>query len=62
MGAWEGCPFLQRPGGWNLIGRTTVKLFDTAGAHTPQEDAAMFFLKAGDRVKFVTQLSPERPR
>ena len=52
----------ESPGGWNLIGRTTVKLFDTAGAHTPQEDAAMFFLKAGDRVKFVTQLSPEHPR
>jgi len=37
------------PGGWNLIGRTDATLFD------PSADslAAMFLLRAGDRVRFV---------
>lgn len=43
---------VDSPGGWNLIGRTSVKIFD------PQrrgggDDRAMFWLQAGDRVRFV---------
>ena len=35
----------ETPGGWNLIGRTTVKLFD--------RDSVTFFLEPGDRVRFI---------
>ena len=35
----------ETPGGWNIIGRTTVKLFD--------RDQMTFFLQPGDRVKFI---------
>lgn len=40
------------PGGWNLIGRTSVVLFDPARG-TPGSEEAMFFLQPGDAVKFV---------
>lgn len=35
----------ETPGGWNIIGRTSIKLFDPA--------AMTFFLQPGDRVRFV---------
>jgi inhibitor of KinA len=35
----------ETPGGWNIIGHTSVKLFDS--------ERMTFFLEAGDRVKFV---------
>jgi KipI family sensor histidine kinase inhibitor len=38
------------PGGWNVIGHTSVTLFDPS-----QEGAAMFRLHPGDRVRFVPQ-------
>lgn len=40
------------PGGWNLIGRTTVALFEPG---RPEADGgeAMFLLRPGDQVKFV---------
>jgi KipI family sensor histidine kinase inhibitor len=37
---------LASPGGWRLIGRTTLRLFDPAGAPPP-------LLRMGDRVRFV---------
>jgi KipI family sensor histidine kinase inhibitor len=45
------------PGGWNLIGRTTLRLFD------PLADPACF-VQAGDRVRFVPvgELPPPVPR
>jgi KipI family sensor histidine kinase inhibitor len=39
---------VESPGGWNIIGRTKVKLFD----HVKQ-GAEMFLLRHGDRVRFV---------
>lgn len=42
------------PGGWNLIGRTPVRLFDPARA-TPDDPAAMCWLRPGDRVRFVPE-------
>ncbi len=36
---------MRSPGGWNLIGRTPVKLFD------PQKDPPTL-LRPGDRVRF----------
>jgi inhibitor of KinA len=47
-GEHTGIYSVETPGGWNIIGRTPVKLFDPA-----REDEAMFLLRAGDRVKFV---------
>lgn len=41
------------PGGWNLIGRTSVRLFDPVRRTPRSGDRAMFWLKAGDRVRFV---------
>ena len=45
-GAQTGIYPLRSPGGWNLIGRTPLKLFD------PARDPACL-LQAGDRVRFV---------
>ena len=44
-GAQTGIYPLRSPGGWNLIGRTPLKLFD------PTEDPPVL-LRAGDRVRF----------
>ncbi len=46
-GAQTGVYPLTTPGGWNLIGRTPLRLFD-AGRNAPA------LLRAGDRVKFRT--------
>ncbi|MBN2003357.1 MAG: 5-oxoprolinase subunit PxpB [Anaerolineae bacterium] len=45
-GAQTGAYALETPGGWRIIGRTTIPLFD------PARDAP-FTLHAGDRVQFV---------
>ena len=45
-GAQTGIYPCDTPGGWRIIGRTSLKLFDAA-----REEA--FLLKAGDRVRFV---------
>ena len=52
-GEHTGIYSVESPGGWNIIGHTTTKLFDPA-----RRENAIFFLHAGDRVKFV----PERRR
>jgi inhibitor of KinA len=44
-GAQTGIYPLQSPGGWNLIGRTPLRLFDSK-----QNPPAL--LRAGDRVRF----------
>src|ERR1043166_1800582 len=43
---------IDSPGGWNIIGRTNAKLFTPQLATAGAEEAA-FFLRQGDRVKFV---------
>ena len=48
-GEHTGIYSIPNPGGWNLIGRTEVALFDLERGDG--EDA--FFLRPGDRVKFV---------
>jgi inhibitor of KinA len=47
---------VDSPGGWNIIGRTTVRLFDSGRAG--DDERTMFLLKPGDRVRFV----PHEPR
>ncbi len=44
-------PFAS-PGGWNLLGRTSLKLFDPERGH-PFCQEAMFLLRPGDQVRFV---------
>jgi len=46
---WQtGIYGLESPGGWQIIGRTPLSIFD-ANRDTP------FFLNAGDRVRFIPQ-------
>jgi inhibitor of KinA len=45
-GRQTGIYTLETPGGWHIIGRTAVRLFDPAGAPPS-------LLHAGDRVRFV---------
>jgi inhibitor of KinA len=44
-GRQTGIYTLERPGGWNLIGRTPLRLVDVAEGYFP--------LRTGDRVRFV---------
>ena len=50
-GEHTGIYTVDSPGGWNIIGRTSVKIFDPARG--PGGDESMFLFKHGDRVKFV---------
>ena len=52
-GEHTGIYSVDSPGGWNIIGRTTVKLFDASAAESVVAPAQVFFLEPGDRVKFV---------
>jgi allophanate hydrolase subunit 1 len=47
-GEHTGIYSVEGPGGWNIIGRTAVKLFDAA-----RDGAEMFLLRQGERVRFV---------
>jgi len=48
-GEHTGVYSIPNPGGWNLIGRTEVKLFDLSRG----DGREAFYLQPGDRVKFV---------
>jgi inhibitor of KinA len=50
-GEHTGIYSVDSPGGWNIIGRTTARLFDPA--RTGEDEREMFLLRPGDRVKFV---------
>jgi inhibitor of KinA len=70
-GEHTGIYSVETPGGWNIIGHTSVALFDSSPhpspipcrpgaptrprALTPRDDSAMFLLRPGDRVKFIPQ-------
>ncbi|MFA6563494.1 MAG: 5-oxoprolinase subunit PxpB [Verrucomicrobiia bacterium] len=56
-GQHTGIYTVDTPGGWNIIGHTPAKIFDTA-RRSPDNDEAMFLLKQGDRVKFVKSNRP----
>lgn len=58
-GAHTGIYSVDSPGGWNIIGRTSVKLFDLTRGRDGNE-TAVFWLAAGDRVRFMPVLD-ERP-
>jgi len=44
---------VESPGGWNVIGHTTTRLFDPERRGPAGELAGMFYLHPGDQVKFV---------
>ncbi|GAB5560549.1 MAG: urea amidolyase family protein [Synoicihabitans sp.] len=56
-GSQTGVYPLELPGGWNLIGRTSLKLFDPTAEHPA-------LLKVGDKVRFesVEELVIDSPR
>jgi KipI family sensor histidine kinase inhibitor len=49
-GSHTGIYSIDSPGGWNLLGTTATRLFDPD--RRDPDDAAMFLLRPGDRVKF----------
>jgi KipI family sensor histidine kinase inhibitor len=51
-GEHTGIYTVESPGGWNIIGRTEVKIFDLSSRTAEAEEQA-FMLQPGDRVKFV---------
>ena len=55
-GEHTGIYTVDSPGGWNIIGHTPIKIFDPTRATSQGEEKAMFFLRAGDRVKFVPEM------
>ncbi len=52
-GQHTGIYTVDSPGGWNIIGHTSAKIFDPTRRSADGGDEAMFLLKQGDRVKFV---------
>ena len=52
-GEHTGIYSVETPGGWNLIGRISVPLFDLLPEEAHSDDSKMFLLKAGDRVRFI---------
>jgi KipI family sensor histidine kinase inhibitor len=52
-GGHTGIYTVDSPGGWNIIGHTPLKIFDPVRGEPNGPDDAMFWLKPGDRVKFV---------
>lgn len=54
-GEHTGIYSLPTPGGWNLIGRTSIRLFNPEA----REPAAMFRVRSGDWVRFVN--TPDLP-
>ena len=52
-GEHTGIYSVDSPGGWNVIGHTPVRIFDST--LTGSEGREMFRLKPGDRVKFVPE-------
>lgn len=52
-GSHTGIYPTSSPGGWNLIGRTSVRPFRTEFASSPSASTEAFLFRTGDRVKFV---------
>ncbi len=52
----------ETPGGWNIIGHTTSRLFEPGAENAARAAEAAFLLQAGDRVKFVPATRSEPAR
>jgi len=51
-GEHTGIYSVDSPGGWRVIGHTPIMIFDPSRGQPNGPDEAMFWLQAGDRVKF----------
>jgi inhibitor of KinA len=56
-GEHAGIYSIDTPGGWNIIGHTSLKIFDPERGAVPGCEEAMFLLEPGDRVKFIPHSS-----
>jgi KipI family sensor histidine kinase inhibitor len=52
-GQHTGIYAIDSPGGWNIIGHTSFKVFDPLHLEPGASDESMFRLRAGDRVRFI---------
>ncbi len=52
-GEHTGIYTVDSPGGWNIIGRTSLVLFDPKRSEAGPRLDAMFYLRHGDQVRFV---------
>jgi inhibitor of KinA len=52
-GEHTGIYSVDSPGGWNIIGHTTLKIFDPQRAQSGGREEEMFLLRPGNRVRFV---------
>jgi KipI family sensor histidine kinase inhibitor len=52
-GEHTGIYSVGSPGGWHIIGHTTVAMFNHEQLATDSDPKSLFFLEPGDRVKFV---------
>ena len=52
-GGHTGIYTVDSPGGWNIIGHTPLRIFDPVRGEPNGPDDAMFWLKPGDRVRFM---------
>ena len=52
-GEHTGIYTVDSPGGWNVIGHTSLRIFDPGRGKTGAGEEDAFLLKPGDRVKFV---------
>lgn len=52
-GEHTGIYSVDSPGGWHIIGRTSVRMFAHEALHADRRPEDVFFLRAGDRVRFV---------
>lgn len=56
-GEHTGIYSIDSPGGWNIIGHTTVKLITPDRGRATGRSGDCFFLKPGDRVRFLPEPS-----
>jgi inhibitor of KinA len=52
-GEHTGIYSVESPGGWNIIGRTPLRIFDPDRAKARARPEVIFYLRHGDRVRFV---------
>jgi inhibitor of KinA len=52
-GEHTGIYSVDSPGGWNIIGHTSTKLFDPKRPRETNDPRSMFYLHQGDRIRFV---------
>lgn len=60
-GEHTGIYSVDGPGGWNIIGHTSVTLFDPNKFQAGGDDEDAFYLRPGDQVQFIPTENATRP-